>query len=456
MAMQLALVILALAVHLGVSETSDKLDVASVSSEEDDQCSLLQLTEGVNKVRSSPKTSSVQTGKLPTEALQGKLPADLLQGRLPTEMLQGKLPTEMFQGKLPTEMLQGKLPTDMLQGKLPIEMLQGKLPTEMLQGKLPIDALQGKLPAAALQGVLPREIASEDEAANKAHADLYSKISQLDEKLNAEIARWHGNSTEDGTPLQQLIEESSTNAEEIVANVDAKPLSPKAACAEFLAMTLFVIIGCGTAMVGGAGPGEHAQNLQVSLAFGLAITVLAYTIGHFSGGQINCAVTFGLCIHGSCTWAQGALNFVGQMLGSVFGALILHLVISEEDDKTGGLGSNALSKDEEGKFKIGDFLGELAMTFLLVFVVLETAVNPVNKANAMVAPIAIGFAVFLAHCLLIPKTGCSINPTRSFGPMVVRWLCYKNQATYLNDQVIFWVGPLIGAAGASLLASAAF
>ena len=31
------------------------------------------------------------------------------------------------------------------------------------------------------------------------------------------------------------------------------------------------------------------------------------------------------------------------------------------------------------------------------------------------ACIAIGFAVFLAHCVLIPITGCSINPTRTIG-----------------------------------------
>ena len=35
------------------------------------------------------------------------------------------------------------------------------------------------------------------------------------------------------------------------------------------------------------------------------------------------------------------------------------------------------------------------------------------------ACIAIGFAVFLAHVILLPMDGCSINPTRSFGPAMV-------------------------------------
>ena len=40
-----------------------------------------------------------------------------------------------------------------------------------------------------------------------------------------------------------------------------------------------------------------------------------------------------------------------------------------------------------------------------------------NKQN--LAPLPIGLAVFLAHVVCIPITGCSINPTRSFGPALV-------------------------------------
>jgi MIP family channel proteins len=206
--------------------------------------------------------------------------------------------------------------------------------------------------------------------------------------------------------------------------------------------------------------GEGNWQLQVSLAFGLAITTLAYAIGHYSGGQINCAVTLGLCIHGSCSWAQGALNFLAQMCGSVLGALILYVIFGQANDKTGGLGSNGVQK---GYSPWGALLAEVVMTFLLVFVVLETATNPATKANVVNAPIAIGFAVFLAHCMLIPVTGCSINPTRSFGPILVNCMFYKKETEevkedvseaddtekkmpVLAEQCIFWIGPLLGAA----------
>ena len=35
------------------------------------------------------------------------------------------------------------------------------------------------------------------------------------------------------------------------------------------------------------------------------------------------------------------------------------------------------------------------------------------------APLYIGFTVLVAHLVMIPVDGCSINPARSFGPAVI-------------------------------------
>jgi len=129
----------------------------------------------------------------------------------------------------------------------------------------------------------------------------------------------------------------------------------------------------------------------------------------------------------------------------------LTLMIPEEADKTGGLGTNKIA---EKLSKVNAFVGEFLMTFLLMFVVLETAVNPETKANREMAALAIGFAVFLAHAVLINVDGCSINPTRTFGPAMVRQLLYKNKADSLDEQLVFWAGPLLGAAGAVLVSAA--
>jgi len=223
--------------------------------------------------------------------------------------------------------------------------------------------------------------------------------------------------------------------------------STSACIAEFLAMALFVIIGCGSAMAVASGfdnddVGDSAWVLQVALTFGLAITALAYSIGHYSGGHINCAVTFGLVIAGQCEILQGLGNLVAQLLGSLAGAGILCAMFPAGADKTGGLGSNGIS----AAFGYGNALvAEAVMTFVLVWVVLQTACNPKSVGNRAQACIAIGFAVFLGHSVLIPIDGCSINPTRSLGPAIVAKIRYGDDITVFKDMWVFWVGPLLGA-----------
>merc|ERR1719361_1337433 len=93
------------------------------------------------------------------------------------------------------------------------------------------------------------------------------------------------------------------------------------------------------------------------------------------------------------------------------------------------------------------------MTFLLWSVIFQTAVDngaisrSTTEERPVTAPIAIGFAVFLAHMVLIAVDGCSINPTRSFGPALIGSFRYDNT---FQDFEIFIFGPLIGAALAAV------
>ena len=50
----------------------------------------------------------------------------------------------------------------------------------------------------------------------------------------------------------------------------------------------------------------------------------------------------------------------------------------------------------------------------------------------MLAPLPIGFAVFMVHLATIPVTGTGINPARSFGAAVI-----YNKDKIWDDHVIF-------------------
>mmetsp|Transcript_50463 Transcript_50463/g.123060 ORF Transcript_50463/g.123060 Transcript_50463/m.123060 type:complete len:583 (-) Transcript_50463:465-2213(-) len=224
-----------------------------------------------------------------------------------------------------------------------------------------------------------------------------------------------------------------------------RALDVKAMFAEMLAMTLFVILGCGSACL--YGPSDGETRLVVALSFGMSILVLVYTIGHHSGGQINCAVTISLVLGGIIPWYQGLANIISQLIGSLLGAQILAGIIPCDMDKTTNLGTNMVSPMfEDGQAVLGEFV----MTYLLCFVVWETRVSRLATVGQN-SGIAIGFTVFIAHILLLPIDGCSINPTRSFGPAIVSQNrgCANFTPGGYDDMWIMWVGPILGSIAAS-------
>jgi len=222
---------------------------------------------------------------------------------------------------------------------------------------------------------------------------------------------------------------------------------------EFVSMMLFVYIGCGTAAVTKRGTTQGDWYVTIALAFGIGIAVLAYATAHRSGGHINCAVTIALMISQDCEVVDGIGIIFFQLLGSICGAGLLAATVPEALDTTTNLGCNAVATG----YSVGNaFVGETFMTFLLMYTVYETAVStrPVTRTKPnsdhqpVMAPLAIGLSVFLAHIVLLNITGCSINPTRSFGPAVVA--SAMGASGVWTDFWVFVVAPIFGASIAAV------
>jgi glycerol uptake facilitator-like aquaporin len=136
-----------------------------------------------------------------------------------------------------------------------------------------------------------------------------------------------------------------------------------------------------------------------------------------------------------------------QMLGSIFGALFLWAIFGNNWPAARAFGSNSWN---ENVFSGGQvFFAEMCGTMLLVYTVFATIDIPTEGGGSLgVYPIAM--SVMVAHLFLIPIDGCSINPTRSFGPSLVAAFAGVS-GNYYHQQYMFWFAPLIGAALAAMI-----
>ncbi|KAL6222237.1 hypothetical protein ACLB2K_005629 [Fragaria x ananassa] len=215
----------------------------------------------------------------------------------------------------------------------------------------------------------------------------------------------------------------------------------RAVIAEFVATLLFLYVTV-TTVIGHKKEAAQCDGvgvLGIAWAFGGMIFVLVYSTAGISGGHINPAVTFGLLVARRVSLLRAVAYTVAQCLGGVCGVGLVKALMKHYYLTHGG-GANSVAPG----YTKGAALGaEIVGTFLLVYTVFSATDAKRSARDSHVpvlAPLPIGFAVFMVHLATIPITGTGINPARSFAAAVV----YNNDKVW-DDQWIFWVGPLLGA-----------
>jgi aquaporin Z len=198
--------------------------------------------------------------------------------------------------------------------------------------------------------------------------------------------------------------------------------------------------GCGSAVIAAAFPQVGIGLVGVSLAFGLTVLTMAYSIGHISGCHLNPAVTLGLAAGGRFPAGDILPYIVAQVIGAIVGAGILYLIASGAPgfDIAKGFAANGYGEHSPGKYSLfAGLLAEVVLTMMFLFVIMGSTHG---KAPAGFAPIAIGLGLTLIHLVSIPITNTSVNPARSTGPalFVGGWALAQLWA--------FWIAPLIGGA----------
>jgi glycerol uptake facilitator protein len=198
-----------------------------------------------------------------------------------------------------------------------------------------------------------------------------------------------------------------------------EPSTPQKLAAEVIGTAFLVFIGVGsvpaTLIVNGDAPFTMADLGMISLAFGTIVVATVYALGHVSGNHINPAVTLGLAATGKFPWSKVPAYIAAQVAGATIGAAAIIAVLGHKASDVGlGVASYA---DTVGAPQA--FAAEFVGTFILVFTIFGVIHA---KAPAGFAGVAIGLVVFAAIIPVAPTTGASINPARTFGPMLVQQL----------------------------------
>ena len=211
--------------------------------------------------------------------------------------------------------------------------------------------------------------------------------------------------------------------------------------AEFFGTFVLVLGGCGSAVLAAAFPQLGIGFAGVALAFGLTVLVMAFAVGHISGGHFNPAVTVGVMIGGRFPASLVVPYIVSQLLGAIAAAAVLYLIASGKADfdvAASGFAANGYGEHSPGGFNLlSGMISETVLSAVFLIVIMGATDK---RAPAGFAPIAIGLALTLIHLVSIPVTNTSVNPARSTGVALFQggWA--------LSQLWMFWLMPIIGGA----------
>jgi len=168
----------------------------------------------------------------------------------------------------------------------------------------------------------------------------------------------------------------------------------KKAIAECIGTFVLVFVACGVA-------GATGGNLvATSLAFGLTIVAMAYSVGRVSGCHINPAVSLGCLLTKRMSLKEFGVYVLAQIVGGILGAILVFGIFEMADIEPLGDACNyAVGFDNEltAGGVIGALITEIVLTCIFVYAILN--VTDEKAGNGKIAGIVIGLTLTLVHLI---------------------------------------------------------
>ncbi|MBR3230388.1 MAG: aquaporin [Bacilli bacterium] len=207
---------------------------------------------------------------------------------------------------------------------------------------------------------------------------------------------------------------------------------------EFIGTFALTFFACGVAVL--LGCNTVAGIIATSMAFGLVIIVMAYSIGQVSGCHLNPAVSLAMMLDDRMSKDEMIYYMVSQVLGAFAGSLLLGLCLGDFSN----LGANSFGGVLPNGMEVTPFIAlavESILTFVFILVILCVTSK---KQYSNFSGIIIGLTLVLVHLIGISFTGTSVNPARSIAPAFI-----QGGKAFLQVW-LFILAPIIGSLCATL------
>lgn len=212
--------------------------------------------------------------------------------------------------------------------------------------------------------------------------------------------------------------------------------------AELIGTFYLCFIGAGSILVNHHMGDSGFGLVGIALAHGLALSIAVTATMNISGGHINPAVTITMLVCGNIKLGEAIGYVIAQLVGgSIAGFFLLTIynVVSPTSIDATFLGTPALAAGVT--FGMGVFV-EVILTFLLLFSIFGTAVDPrAPKVGGFGIGLTVGFDILMGG----PITGASMNPARTFGTAL------PIRHFPIPEHFVYWIGPILGGVIAGLL-----
>jgi glycerol uptake facilitator protein len=217
--------------------------------------------------------------------------------------------------------------------------------------------------------------------------------------------------------------------------------------AECLGTLVLIALGDGVvAMVALLDKGNYTN---ITLGWGLAVTMGILVAGPTSGAHLNPAVTLVLAMFRGFSWSKVGPYMFAQVAGAFAGAALVYLnylpafrKVDPDLSKTAGVFTTFPAFPDDWGFGLLDQVIGTALLVGLILAISEPRRPPVSLA---LSAILVGLVVVAIGISWGGMHGYAINPARDFGPRL-----FTVAAGFRNtgfDSHAFWVpivGPFLG------------